>query len=481
MVLWKFLISGGLLSLVLGSVLMMVVLHRFLPFLSSRKTFSLRDQHKNPIPRFGGFAMAWSFWMALSLLIWLPFDKRGMGLENLPLDRLTGLLLGSLLAWGIGMADDLWSVRARWKLLGQIGLGVLVVYFGFSIKYIEGPFFQYFSFGIWSLPLTVLWVVGVINAINLIDGLDGLAGGVILVSLSVLLWLAQDFGKFQLMLLMVVLIGSVFSFWTFNRPPASIFMGDSGSYFLGFTIALLSLWVCQKPNGSYSLLPLLILAVPLIDTLFALFRRFLKGIPFYSADKDHLHHRLIAKGMSPSKAMISLVGVSLVYGAIALGAHFWPFTQTYAYLGGITLAWLLLYLLEYDVIRKPVSSIRGQKDHRKRRDLMIALAEQMDDFLAKDDHVESVLNSFSYWCSLAGINKYQVLQNGKPYQKQETFETSLRIIIIKFEDWEIHLGLPRESWRIDSDVKADLIEKASEAFSKRLKRLESPKVVEMKQ
>ena len=458
----------------------MVVLHRLLPFLKSQKTFSLRDHHQEPVSRFGGVAMAWSFWMSLALLIWLPFDKHGMGLESLPMDRMVGLFLGSLMAWGLGLVDDLQNLRARWKLIGQIALGITATSCGFYIDSVEGPFFQNFSLGIWGIPITVLWIVGVMNAINLIDGLDGLAGGIVLVILASLMVLAQDLDKIHLMLLMIVLFGSVLSFWTFNRPPASIFMGDSGSYFLGYLVALISVWVCEMPGGSYSLLPLLILAVPLIDTVFTLFRRFLKGIPFYSADKDHIHHRLISKGMGPSQAMFSLVGVSLVFGTIALGAHFWSVTQAYAYLGGIALAWLLLYLLEYDIIRKPVSSIRGQHDHRQRRDLMIALAEQMDDFLSKDDDLKSVFHSFRYWCKLAGISQFNVLLHKKTYDNQVTFEESLRIIIFKFNIWEIHLGLPQESWTIDSDVKADLMEKSSEAFSRRLQQLESPKVVEMK-
>ena len=208
-----------------------------------------------------------------------------------------------MLAWGLGLADDLWTIRARWKLLGQLSLGVLAVYFGFTIESIEGPFFQKLDqvFGQYLCPL--LWIVGIMNAINLIDGLDGLASGISLIMLITLSWLAHEMGKIELMLLMIVLIGSVVSFLSFNRPPASIFMGDSGSYFLGYLVAILSLWVCEKSTGTVSLFPLLILAVPIIDTTFSIFRRFLKGIPFYSADKDHLHHRLLSKGLTPTQAV----------------------------------------------------------------------------------------------------------------------------------------------------------------------------------
>ena len=423
--------------------------------------------------------MSWAFFGAVGLLVWLPFEERGLGLEMLPQSRLWGLLFGALLAWGIGFADDVWTLRARWKLMGQISLGFLAVYFGFSIESIEGPFFQKMDLGFWAIPLSVLWIVGIINALNLIDGLDGLASGITLVILITLSWLAHEMGKIELMLLMVVLIGSVVSFLSFNRPPASIFMGDSGSYFLGYLVAVLSIWVCEKSSGTVSLFPLLILAVPIIDTTFSIFRRFLKGIPFYSADKDHLHHRLLSKGLTPTQAVFILSGISIIYGSLALSAHYFPEFQSYVYLSGIGLIWVLLYFLEYDVIRRPVSSIRGQSDLRQRRDLMIALAEQMDHFFSKDNDLSSTLSSFNYWCGLAGISQYQIIFQNKNYYNYGNVVDSLRIIIYKIENWEIHLGLPRDSWTLDSDIRGDLIEKVSHALIRKLGEFESSKIVDI--
>ena len=481
MLLWKLLITGALSGLVLGSILMMVVVYRLAPLLQSRRQRSLRDQHQMPIPRFGGVGMAWAFFGAVGLLVWLPFEERGLGLEMLPQSRLWGLLFGALLAWGIGFADDVWTLRARWKLMGQISLGFLAVYFGFSIESIEGPFFQKMDLGFWAIPLSVLWIVGIINALNLIDGLDGLASGITLVILITLSWLAHEMGKIELMLLMVVLIGSVVSFLSFNRPPASIFMGDSGSYFLGYLVAILSIWVCEKSSGTVSLFPLLILAVPIIDTTFSIFRRFLKGIPFYSADKDHLHHRLLSKGLTPTQAVFILSGISIIYGSLALSAYYFPKFQSYVYLSGIGLIWVLLYFLEYDVIRRPVSSIRGQSDLRQRRDLMIALAEQMDHFFSKDNDLSSTLSSFNYWCGLAGISQYQIIFQNKNYYNYGNVVDSLRIIIYKIQNWEVHLGLPRESWSIDSDIKGDLMEKVAHALIRKIEEFESSKIIDMQQ
>ena len=131
---WKFLLSGGLASLLFGSILIMMVLHRFLPFLISRKKISLRDQHLEAIPRFGGVALSWSFWIVLMLFIWLPFEKRGIGIEALSPDRLIGLIIGSMLAWGLGLADDLWTIRARWKMLGQLVFVFLQFTLGFQLE-----------------------------------------------------------------------------------------------------------------------------------------------------------------------------------------------------------------------------------------------------------------------------------------------------------------------------------------------------------
>jgi len=182
-----------------------------------------------------------------------------------------------------------------------------------------------------------------------------------------------------------------------------------------------------------------------------------------------------------TQAVLTLSGVSMIYGSFTLAAHYFPETQSYAYLSGIGLIWVLLYFLEYDVIRKPVSSIRGQHDLRKRRDLMIALAEQMDHFFSKDNDIASTFENLNYWCSLAGISQYKILFKNKDYYNYGDIEDSLRIIIYKIQNWEIHLGLPRESWSIDSDIKGDMMEKVSYALVRKLEEFESSKVIGMQQ
>ena len=171
-------------------------------------------------------------------------------------------------------------------------------------------------------------------------------------------------------MVIIILIGVTLGFWSFNRPPASIFMGDSGSLFLGYSVAVLRIWIPGTHAGTQSILRLLILSVPIVDTIFAVFRRLLKGIPFYSADNDHLHHRLISIGFSPPLAMVFLVLSAMLFGGLALIAFRLIHLQGYVFLGAIILGYLLLYWLEYDVIRTPLHSLWGQGEHRKNRNLM---------------------------------------------------------------------------------------------------------------
>ena len=477
---WKFLLSGGLLGLLLSSVLLVIVIYRLSPKLQSRRQLSLRDQHINPVPRYGGIALFWGFIGALFLVWWLPFEQRGLGLQSLPDNRLAGLCIGGLMAWGMGFADDIFLIRARWKLAWQIGIALLAIGFGLDINAVQIPFFQAIDLGIWSWPLTVLWIVGVMNAVNLIDGLDGLASGITIVALVCLATICWWQGQISLLLLILILIGSTIGFWSFNRPPATVFMGDSGSLFLGFILAVLCIWVFETPTGVLSMLPVLMMAIPLLDTAFAVFRRLLKGIPFYSADNDHLHHRLIGKGFSPTQAMVLLIVVSVLFGGLALMAYRLSHLQGFAYIGGMILAYLLLYWLEYDVIRKPFISILGQGDRKKHRALMLALGDQIDVFFAKDPDRESIIRSFHFWTEMAGVSRIELRHKDSVVWQSGPENQLHRMLMFQQGAWEMRMALPESSWKIDSDVKGDLLERVSLAFLVRLEQLEVPSVIHLK-
>ena len=468
---WKYLFGAGVFGLILCSILIMITLFLVNSKLQQQRKLSLRDQNIEPVSRFGGIGLFWGFLGVLLLLWWIPVEKQLIGLEYLPQNRLAGMCIGGLLAWGIGFVDDVIDLRARWKLTGQIILSVLAIGLGFEINTIQVPVLQIINLGPWSWPITILWIVGVINAINLIDGLDGLASGLVIIALACFGILCLWQGQYSLLILIFVLVGVTLGFWLFNRPQASIFMGDSGSMFLGYVMALLSIWVTDLPGRGPSALPLLILAVPILDTGFALFRRFFKGIPFYSADKDHLHHRLIARGFSATQAMLALVGFSTLFGVIALMAYRITNFLGFSFLLGLSLAYILLYWLGYEVIRSPLSSIKEQTDHRKRRNLLLSLSEQIEEFFAKDPDSESVFRSFSFWTKLAGVSRFEVRINNKIVSQSGTEDPLHRILSFRQGSCAMLLALDESSLTIDSDFKGNLLESVSMALMRRLEQL----------
>ena len=468
---WKYLFGAGVFGLILCSILIMITLFLVNSKLQQQRKLSLRDQNIEPVSRFGGIGLYWGFLGVLLLLWWIPVEKQLIGLEYLPQNRLAGMCIGGLLAWGLGFVDDVIDLRARWKLTGQIILSVLAIGLGFEINTIQVPVLQIINLGPWSWPITILWIVGVINAINLIDGLDGLASGLVIIALACFGILCLWQGQYSLLILIFVLVGVTLGFWLFNRPQASIFMGDSGSMFLGYVLALLSIWVTDLPGRGPSALPLLILAVPILDTGFALFRRFFKGIPFYSADKDHLHHRLIARGFSATQAMLALVGFSTLFGVIALMAYRITNFLGFSFLLGLSLAYILLYWLGYEVIRSPLSSIKEQTDHRKRRNLLLSLSEQIEEFFAKDPDSESVFRSFSFWTKLAGVSRFEVRINNKIVSQSGTEDPLHRILSFRQGSCAMLLALDESSLTIDSDFKGNLLESVSMALMRRLEQL----------
>ena len=468
---WKYLFAAGVFGLILCSILIMITLYLVNSKLQQQRKLSLRDQNIEPVSRFGGIGLYWGFLGVLLLLWWIPVEKQLIGLEYLPQNRLAGMCIGGLLAWGLGFVDDVIDLRARWKLTGQIILSVLAIGLGFEINTIQVPVLQIINLGPWSWPITILWIVGVINAINLIDGLDGLASGLVIIALACFGILCLWQGQYSLLILIFVLVGVTLGFWLFNRPQASIFMGDSGSMFLGYVMALLSIWVTDLPGRGPSALPLLILAVPILDTGFALFRRFFKGIPFYSADKDHLHHRLVARGFSATQAMLILVGFSSLFGLIALMAYRITNFLGFSFLLGLSLAYILLYWLGYEVIRSPLSSIKEQTDHRKRRNLLLSLSEQIEEFFAKDPDSKSVFRSFSFWAKLAGVSWFEVRINNKIVSQSGTEDPLHRILSFHQGSCALLLALDESSLTIDSDFKGNLLESVSMALMRRLEQL----------
>ena len=231
------------------------------------------------------------------------------------------IAVGGALVFALGLLDDKRGIRA-WIKFGVQALAAAIVYFGgVQIQSVSLPGLGAFKLGILGLPVTVLWVLLVINAINLIDGLDGLAAGVSFFACMVLVVLGVIGGNYLVATLMAALAGAIFGFLRYNFNPAVVFMGDGGSYFLGFMIATVGILGAIKSQTAAALLiPVIALGVPLLDTIWATIRRFLMGRRIFQADREHFHHRLLKLGYSHRKAVLVLYAATIGCGVLALVA-----------------------------------------------------------------------------------------------------------------------------------------------------------------
>ncbi|HEX7225566.1 MAG TPA: MraY family glycosyltransferase [Candidatus Limnocylindria bacterium] len=274
---------------------------------------SERKVHAVPVPRLGGVAMAIAFFIAIGLATLASGDLGAVGL--LP-NRAPAILAGVAVLFVIGVIDDVRGMRALVKLGFQVGAAVLAWWLGLQIETLYLPW-GIVNVGILSLPLTVLWIVGVINAVNLIDGLDGLASGVAMTALGAFALLVAP-GDPTLPIIAAT-AGAAIGFLAYNLHPASIIMGDTGSMFLGFVIASIGISLTQDglfPQVPW--VPIVALGVPIIDTIWAVVRRTARGAPFFEADRGHIHHQLLVRGLHQRDAMLLLTAVSAGFAIIAI-------------------------------------------------------------------------------------------------------------------------------------------------------------------
>jgi UDP-GlcNAc:undecaprenyl-phosphate GlcNAc-1-phosphate transferase len=224
-----------------------------------------------------------------------------------------GIFVGAAASFLLGFIDDFRPLGAKVKLLSQIIIGVIVHQCGLSIESIAIPFTDVVvQFGFFSMWVTVIWIVAIMNLINLIDGLDGLAGGVGLLLMGLLGFLAYESGVAISFVLALGMVGSIFGFLFHNFPPAKVYMGDSGAYLIGFVIAALSLLNSEKGTVLAALIaPVLALALPIADVVFAMLRRGINGLPIFRPDRGHIHHRLRRAGLSRQKTIAVLYAISL--------------------------------------------------------------------------------------------------------------------------------------------------------------------------
>ena len=269
-----------------------------------------RRVHDHPIPRMGGLAIFIGF--VLSLIFFVPMST-----------KVLGLLVGSVIIAVMGGVDDIVSLNPWVKLAGQIVAALVAIRCGlvFDVISIPNIFAEetYIEIGWLSIPLTMLWIVGCTNAVNLIDGLDGLAVGVSAISSMTMLIVSLFVSEPVVSIILAALTGACLGFMPYNLNPAKIFMGDVGSQLLGFVLSTASIMGLFKLHAIITFfVPLLALALPLADTIFAFFRRILHGQSPFKADKGHFHHRLLAMGLNQKQVVAVLYGISAVLGLLAV-------------------------------------------------------------------------------------------------------------------------------------------------------------------
>ncbi len=295
-----------------------------------------RKVHGRPIPRLGGVAIVIAFYAPLVGMLLYPTGMAAHFYSD-P-HRAFALLLGGLAIAGLGLYDDLQGAGAKMKLVVQLAVALGLWFAGFQVDELGLPGFGTIALGAFALPVTLLWITGIVNAMNLIDGLDGLAGGIAFLALATSFVVAFVRGDATMALLCAALAGSTAGFLVYNFNPASIFMGDTGSMFLGYVLAAGSIQTRQKASTAVALLaPIVSLGLPIVDTMLAIVRRALAGRPIFSADRDHIHHRLLARGFTHRQAVLVLYGTSLLLCAFGLALSFASSAQTAAVLTALAM------------------------------------------------------------------------------------------------------------------------------------------------
>jgi UDP-GlcNAc:undecaprenyl-phosphate GlcNAc-1-phosphate transferase len=272
------------------------------------------DAHTVAVPRMGGIVLFCAFALLVAGILVFSCAE-----ETIPVEIWT--LAGTSLAmFVLGFWDDLHPLGARLKLGVQVAVSLAAYFGGLQIDNWTNPLGnQVQSLGLFALPVTVLWLVAVTNLINLIDGVDGLAAGVSLMMMIILGLVGFKVGSLFGMLVAAGMAGTLFGFLFYNFPPARIFMGDGGAYFVGFLIAGLAILSSSKGTVAAALIvPFIALGLPIIDATFALIRRGLQGLPIFRADRRHIHHRLAAMGFSQRRVVWTFYAISAGFGVLAL-------------------------------------------------------------------------------------------------------------------------------------------------------------------
>jgi UDP-GlcNAc:undecaprenyl-phosphate GlcNAc-1-phosphate transferase len=311
-------VSAALLLLLLAAAVSLVLTPLTRTFARARgwmdEPDGQRKLHRAPVPRIGGLAVFAAFVLSTGSL--LAFGSVPSEL----LGAFRHLVVACAAVMAIGLVDDVIGVRPIAKLAVQTAAAAYLFVHGYRIDNVSNPFGgESVSLGWLALPVTLLWFVGMSNAFNLIDGLDGLAAGIGFFSTITLFIAAVVNERWEVVLLSAALGGALLGFLRYNFSPASIFLGDSGALFVGFALAAFAIRGWMKSSAAIAVAaPLLALAIPILDATIAVARRLLAGQSVFTADGDHIHHRLLRKGLTPQRVVVTLYGAAALFGALSL-------------------------------------------------------------------------------------------------------------------------------------------------------------------
>ena len=283
------------------------VVKKIAEFIGAMDIPNERKVHKVPIPRLGGLGIYAGFLLGYMLF----------GIHSV---QMNAILIGSFIILVTGIFDDIKPVPAKWKFLAQIvGASIVPLYGGILLQDISA-FGLYIDFGILAYPITIIFIVAIINCINLIDGLDGLSSGIASIyflTIGIIAMLLNNSNGLDI-LLTFIMLGSTLGFLVHNFNPAKIFMGDSGSMFLGYIIAVIALLGFKNITLTSFIVPILLLAIPIMDTLFAILRRLINHNPLGEPDKNHLHHQLLKLRLSQRKTVLIIYLVDILFATASI-------------------------------------------------------------------------------------------------------------------------------------------------------------------
>ncbi|MBS1884249.1 MAG: undecaprenyl/decaprenyl-phosphate alpha-N-acetylglucosaminyl 1-phosphate transferase [Actinobacteria bacterium] len=291
-----------------------------------------RSLHDKPMPRLSGLAILVG--VEVAGWIWLPGD-----------DESRWILIGAVAIAAVGVLDDIYDLPALPKLVGQIGAALIPVLAGVRVENLTLPFLGPSELHGWGYPLTVLGIVAVVNVINFLDGVDGLAAGVCVIAAITMATIALSLERNSAGLLAALTAGAAFGFLRHGFPPASSFMGDTGSNLLGFLLATISVQGALKTNAVIALaFPLIVLAVPILDTGFVVAKRLKHRQPIYQADNWHFHHRMANKGFSQRRTVAYLYAWTIVMSMLALALRFVPYSDNHGHFNALWTAVILVLI-----------------------------------------------------------------------------------------------------------------------------------------